>query len=215
MKRLVVVAILMTGGLVGNIFCQAAAKPAPPASIVGSVEEGKYTNQHFGFSLSFPKGWIVADQEVTSTAKAVGSDIVAGTDEKKNKAIKDSMAKEVVLLNLMKKPLGAFGNAMFMMVATRQASPKVTPSMVAEATKSVFSSSPALKLTGDTQVKTIVGRQFALLDYEITVNERTVKSKFHVTMVGTYALTFSLSYTEDEDLAELQKIVDSIRFVKQ
>ncbi len=179
----------------------------------GELSDRVYKNKYFGLTLEVPKGWIISDRETQEATKAVGTEVVKSTDERKNKALQDSFKRETMLLQATKLPIGAMDNAMFVIVANRQMSPAITASMVAEATKSAFSASPALKLLNDTRVETIAGRKFARLDYGININgEQKGKILFYATMHKNYALTFSLSYSDESDLATLQQIVGSFKF---
>ena len=214
MKRFLQCNLLLFGFLFvvsASVFSQVPPKPKA-VDFLGTVHENTYRNDYFGFTLTFPKGWIVADRETTDAATKVGLDVLKGKNERDNKAIEDSLSKEVVLLNVTKKPVGALGNAVFMMGTRKQMSDAVTASMVAEATKSLFDSSPTLRLVADTRVRTIGGRKFALLDYALQANGQTATIKYFVTVVKGYAISFSLSYDQDTDLAELQKVVESLQF---
>lgn len=179
---------------------------------LGKVEDSVYTNGYFGLKLPILKNWHLVDQETTSATIQIGADILKSKNERSNKALEDSTKREVVLLHFAKKPIGSIENAMFMMAVLKQPSPSVTPSMVAEATKSVLSKSPNLKVVRNTRIETIASRKFALVDYEITVNGQTAKIKYYATVINGFALTFSLSYVDDTDLIELAKVVEYLKF---
>ena len=195
-----------------SAFPQTVVGERSSTAFLGSVNGNEYRNDYFGFGLSFPKGWKVNDQEVTSSVTRAGLDVTKGNNERSNRALEESIKNEVVLLNVTKLPVGALGNAMFMMAVRKQASSAVTPSMVAEATKSAFTGSPTVKVASDTRVVTIAGKKFARVDFGINVNGQTATVLYYVTMIDGFAVTFSLSYADESDLAELDKIRESLNF---
>jgi hypothetical protein len=143
----------------------------------------------------------------------VGTDVLKGKNERSNKALEDSVKREVILLHFAKKPIGSIENANFMMTAMKQPSPHVTPSMVAEATKSVLASSPNLKVVADTRIETIAGKKFALVEYVLTASDQSVKIKYYATVIKGFAVAFSLSFADEQDMVPLGKVVESISFV--
>lgn len=218
MTRLQLKAVLILAArvsLAANAPAQTVVKPPTQSAILGSLQDGNYKNDFLGFSLKVPKDWIVADQETTAAAAKIGTDTLKGKDQRDNKLVEESIRLSITLLNVTKKPVGASENAAFVLVVNKQSSSGYTPAMIAEATKSVLDSSPVLKLTADTRVKTVGGRNFALLDYEINANGQRANTKFYVTMIRDYSLSFSLSYVNDSDLVLLEKIVETMQFSGQ
>ncbi len=207
--------IILFAAIVASMALVASAQKSSGAATVnflGNIENHVYKNSFFGLQMSIPQSWIVVDQETTAATSKVGLDMFKSKNEKNNRALQDSVNNEVALLNVAKKPIGSLGNAVFMMATRKQPSAAVTPSMLAEATKSALATSPGLKLTQGLRLRTIAGKQFALLDYTVTANGQTASIKFFATMVRNYSLTFSLSCADEADLPELQKIVESMKF---
>lgn len=196
---------------VPDVFSQ-TTKKAEQIDFLGGVDNGVYLNGYFGFSLSVPKGWKVIDAETTAALMQMGTDVVKGKNERSNKALEESIKQEVVLLNVTKKPIGALENAMVMIGVRKQPSKHITASMVAEATKSLFASSPTVKLTKDVEVVTVAGKKFAAMEFVIDVGEHHGRIKYFVAMVDGFALSFSLSYDDEADFAELKKSWDSLKF---
>jgi hypothetical protein len=210
--RTVVMFVGIVVVLTGSLAAQAMPSKAS-SSILGTVDKGQYINQYLGFSLTIPKGWVVADNETSSAMLKIGQDVLKSDSERDNRAFEESIRKGIVLLNVTKKPVGAAENAVFALSVQKQPSPHVTPAMVAEATKSIFDRTPALKLVKDTRIETIAGRKFALLDYEMSFNGEVVGViRCFITMVKGFSLSFSLSYLQSGNSGELEDIVRSLKF---
>lgn len=211
-KRIAVTVLMLAfAAAVPEAFSQTGVK-GDGIDLLGSVKDGVYRNSYFAFELNVPKGWTVIDHETSVAAMRVGVDVVKGKNKTSNRALEDSIGKEVVLLNVTKKPMGALQNAMFMMAVSKQPSKHVTPSMVAEATKSLFASSPTLKLSEDVEIRTVAGKKFACMEFVIKVGDQSATIKYYVTVIDEFALSFSLSYADAADFPELNKILDSLSF---
>lgn len=99
-----------------------------------------------------------------------------------------------------------------MIAVLKQPSEHVLPTMVAEATKSLFVNSPNMKVVKDTRTGMVGGRKVAMVDYELAVGDKTVTILYYVAIVKGYSLSFSLTYSGDEDRKALESIRDTMRF---
>lgn len=208
------VAIAFTFLLFSSAFSQSPVK-VEQVDFLGRVSEGVYRNDFLGIEVPVPKGWHLVDQETTSASMQMGLNVLKSKNERSNQALEAATKREVIVLHFAKKPMGSGDNAMFMIGVMKQPSESVLPSMVAEATKSLFLSTTNIKVVQDTRSGIVAGKKFALVDYRLTVNEQTVNIKYYVTMIGSYAVGFSLSYVDDSHLTELEKIVASMKFARK
>lgn len=188
------------------------ARPTPSVDFVGTVSEGKYANDFFQLELRFPVDWTVIDQETTGAAIEIGTDFLKGKNERSNRALEASTKSEVVLFHLARKPIGSIENCSFMIAVLKQPSEHVLPTMVAEATKSLFVNSPNMKVVKDTRTGMVGGRKVAMVDYELAVGDKRVTILYYVAIVKGYSLSFSLTYSGDEDRKALESIRDTMRF---
>ncbi|MBK9156199.1 MAG: hypothetical protein IPM25_18660 [Chloracidobacterium sp.] len=205
--------------LVGFPFAASAQKPSTPvpstkaaADFLGAVAEGKYTNDFFEFNLEFPAEWTVVDQETSGATVKIGTDFLKGKDERSNRALEASTKSEVVLFHLARKPIGSIGNCSFMIAVLKQPSAHVLPTMVAEATKSMFVNSPNLKIVKDTRTGTVGRQKVAMVDYELSAGEQKVSILYYVAIVKGYSFSFSLTFSNEEDRKALEQIRDSMVF---
>ncbi|HRJ89443.1 MAG TPA: hypothetical protein PLN05_14440 [Pyrinomonadaceae bacterium] len=203
------------------VSAQAPQKPAAKGDsktgVLGHAADGRYRNDLFGLELKYPADWHVVDQETTAAVLDIGTDFLKGDNQRSNNELESSIKQEVVLFHLTRKPMGSIGNCVFMLAVQKQPSPKVLPKMVAEATKSLLVNSPNLKVARDTRTAMITGRQFAMIDFEMTVGEQKVIILYYVTVTKGYALSYSLTFadTADADRLALENIARSITFDKK
>ena len=194
---------------------QSPPKEASPKNIYGATIDGVYKNDFFGLEFEVPKGWLTVDSEESRAAMKIGNDVFKSDDSQANQALEFALERELTILHVSKKPMGSIGNINLILSAMRQPSRAVTPRMVAEATKSALIASPVVKVTNDTRMETIGGKPVAVVDFQVTVSGQTINTRFFAAMVDTYAVTIGYSYTDDVDLAELDKLVRTIKFTKK
>lgn len=207
---LVVVLMAVSGG-----FSQNPPKEASQKTIYGVTIDGVYKNDFFGLEFEVPKGWLTVDSEESRAAMKIGTDVFKSDDARANQALEFALERELTILHVSKKPMGSIGNINLILNAMRQPSRAVTPRMVAEATKSALIASPVVKVTKDTRMETLGGKPVAVIDFQVTVSGQTINTRFFAAMVDTYAVTIGYSYSDDADLAELDKLVRTIKFTKK
>ncbi len=73
----------------------------------GSVENGVYQNEYFGFSMNLPADWVVQTQEQTENLANTGKDLVAGDDANMKAIIKASEINTANLISVFQYEVGS------------------------------------------------------------------------------------------------------------
>ena len=180
----------------------------------GSIKDGTYRNGFLRFEVKVPNQWLRFESSEIEAAKKVGVDSMQSGTSKFNRALDEAASREVVVLAVGKKPLGAIENSAFAIGIFKQPSAHVTPKMVTEAAKSLLLTNPNNTLVRDVKTEMIGGQQFAVFDTELTaVGGIKVPLRYYATMIRGYSLTVSMSYADKESLDLMEDAFRSIKFL--
>ena len=183
----------------------------------GSLEAGKYKNEYFGFTISFPVTWAVISPKIAQVQQERETEVMSGDVEILKSSLK-AAAKTQPLLIISEQPQG-----------TPTAS--FNPSIVVQAKKvphvsGIISGAKYLQLEMDylrqksnlpyTQIGTpyeveIGGRKFHRVDLTLTSSEIEISQSYLATIEKSYALSLMLSGTKDT-MGRLEEIAESIEF---
>ena len=210
----IVQALLICGLLASVAVAQKAATVKGDSNInpLGSINNGTYRNEFLKFELKVPDQWIRFGSAEVQTAKQIGTDGIKSGDRDFDKAFAEAANREVVVLAMGKKPLGALGNSAIALGVFKQPSAHVTPKMVSEAAKSLIISNPSNKLVRDVENEMIGGKQFAVFDTEIAANGAMIPLRYYATMVRGYSLTVTMTAADEASLKVMEAAFRTIKF---
>jgi hypothetical protein len=182
----------------------------------GSVDQdsvlGKtYTNREFGFEVTLPLTWRIPGDDFEAEMKKAGFDLslnppssVSGVDRvKMNKALQQVS----ILLTAYRSIPGSADNAILRVSVedlrmNRQIKDAVD---YFDAMRAQFRAMklPAGFRYSETQAEQLGKHQFGFLDS----SSRAGKKRLYATVLNGHAILFSISYTKDEDLQELRRVL--------
>lgn len=183
----------------------------PRVELLGEVKQGKYQNSVFGFEFNVPTGWYVANPENADTIKRFAKE---GVKDYKIPNTANTVP-EIISLMITRDALGAVKNAVLGFSVTKQSSSKITATMLAEATRPLFVGKNGTSLNKDIASEVIGGKTFATFEMLVAgLGKQYVR--IYITMIGENAITFVLTYWEDQDRdrSVLGSSIKSIRFTK-
>jgi hypothetical protein len=196
------------------------AKPAETKAAnpdVGKSEAGKYTNDYFGFSMTFPAQWAIAPKETAEELQSQGSDIVAGDDPTMQAAVEAAEKNSYQLLMISEKPVGApvaeFNANLIVMAEKVSHLPGLTSGAdyLASVSNLLQQTELPYQPVGEIQEVEIGGRKFHRADFSLATNGVEVKQSYFATIDKGYALGFILSGT-DGTMPSLEEITQSVAF---
>ncbi|MBW7474719.1 DUF1795 domain-containing protein [Paenibacillus oenotherae] len=182
---------------------------------LGKVENGTYTNDYFGFSLTVPQGWQVQDAETMNEISEMGKDAIAGGDEDKKKDLDLAEKKTLNLLMFSKFEMGSVQlNPNFLSTAEKVSKLQGINSSkdYLEILKKMLTDSQLPYTFGETSTVTIGGQEFETIDASLNTGEVTVSQKYYCAIIEGYALSFAATYMDDESKADMDNIVNTIKF---
>ena len=185
----------------------------------GTVKNSTYQNDYFGLSIQVPDDWSIQDQESQKRLMDLGGKVIAGEDKILSAVLKASELQTVNLLAAFKHPIGAPVpyNPSIMCIAERiRNMPGIKRGKDYHFHSKKFLQSSHLSVSFPREVFTeqLDGKDFDIMPLEMSIAGLTVQQKQYVAITKGYALVIIASYTSDEEEADLNKILQSVRFQK-
>ncbi len=223
MKRtnatLILLSIMLVLALTGCDVIKSVTTDTAKNITTGSFEGNTYTNEYFGLSFTVPDGWTIATKDEMKQIFQAGADAIGSDDEETEKKLKLAEAKTLYLAYALKHPLDyADGfnpniNAVCENLSVAGLVIKTSGDYMDAAIKNLASAMEGYTFS-DAQTKTIAGAEFSVVDAVLDYSGVEIKQQLVCTLKNNYAILFTLTYLEDAEMDELQKIVDSISFGK-
>lgn len=224
MRRIftVLIALFLCAGIAA---AQKKTKPRPVAksSAKPTIDRGKvvgrtYMNKTFGFEVTFPDTWLIPGDDFEEYMKKQGFDLslkapdslAPSTRSKLNKAIK----RVDILLTAYRSMPGMPDNAIVRIsVEDLSINPQIKDAVdYFDAIRAMFA---AMKLPSDhkysdTQAEKLGAMQFAYLD----VSSNAGKKRMYATVRNGFAIMFTISYSNADDLQVLRETLERGDFAK-
>ena len=207
-------------------FAQTKSKPRPrptPAktpvkTIVdqGAVSGRTYTNKTFGFEVTFPDTWLIPDSDFEEYMKKQGFDLSLKTPDslppsskiKRNQAIKHV---NILLTSYRSMPGSADNTIVRISVEELSANPQIKDAVdYFDAIRAMYATMklPADFKYSETQAEKLGIMQFGFLD----ASSNAGKKRMYATVRNGFAVMFTLSYTQAEDLETFRSVLENGNF---
>jgi len=199
-----------------SVGCKKAAKVT-----MGKMSGNTYTNDYFGLTLEMPAGWTILDEETKKLVMGMGSEILADGDAAKQKQLDLAQEKTLPLSIAFKHPLTYTSGPNPNIICMAEQVSKLqllmgikTGADYIEAMKASLAEAPMEYTFGDEILTELVdGKTFYVLDVSADVGVK-IYQKYYAALVDEdrYVLSFVLSYTNDEEQAEVASVLSSVKF---
>ncbi len=185
----------------------------------GSVSGNAYTNQFFGFTIDFPKGWMVMDQEQSRAAMSLGAALIQTGDPVSPDVIAASRKQTIPLLFVMRGASGgqALRTELLEVIATdaRKLSDSLSVLDLASAIGSAVRTLGVPMNPVGTPVKIeVAGREFVKFASIFRVNESEIHITHYATRTNGFILTFQMLSADPNELQKLESAMQSLHFVE-
>jgi hypothetical protein len=193
-----------------------AAIPAKPSLERGSVAGQTYTNRAFGFLVIFPDTWFIPGDDFEADMKKAGFDLSLRAPTTVGAAgrtrIERALKGVTVALTAYRSMPGSADNAI-VRISFEDLKPNPQIKDAIDYFDAMRAQYRAMTLPADfkyseTQAEQLGRWQFAFLDS----SSKAGKKRLYATVRKGYAILFSLSYTNDEDLQTLRKVLKDGNF---
>lgn len=182
----------------------------------GGVLKGVYTNRFFGFSVSYPRDWVVHGEATNIRLKEIGKERAASTGAMSAATSEVLLRNTYQLLTAFQYPLGAAVevNSGFMLVAERvsHAPGIVTGRDYLLYVRPMMIKGGAVPLTDEPAELTLAGRKFFRQDSRLEINGVSVAQSIIITIEKGFALAFIMSGKDQPSIDAMVETVQTLRF---
>jgi hypothetical protein len=181
----------------------------------GTIENSVYKNKYFGLTISIPAEWSIQDQESLQRIMKTGTEVVAGEDKNLKAVIKAAELQTVNLFFAFKHPLGtpvAFNPSIACVAERISQMPGIKrgKDYHFHARKLFESSQMDVSFPRDISTDKLGDVDFDIMYVQMELPGNTVQQEYYATVMKGYALTFVVSFTNEEDKAVLGEVLNSI-----
>jgi hypothetical protein len=185
--------------------------PAAPAVDRGRVSGRTYTNETFGFELTFPDSWLIPDDDFEEHMRSQGFDLglkpPTATDPRAQRALKEAMKRLTVLVTAYKYLPGYSDNVVVRIaVEDLAANPQIKDAVdYVDAVRSMYLAAkmpPGFSFS-ETQAEQLGKKQFAFIDLATPDS----LSRMYVTVRAGHAILIKITYNEDRDLQVVREVL--------
>ena len=182
----------------------------------GSVSDGVYNNTFFGFSVTYPKDWVVHGDATNTRLREIGKERATSTGAMSAASTEAVLKNTYQLLTTFRYPMGANVevNPSFMVVAEKVSH---APAIVNGRDYLIYVR-PMMIKTGVVPVQDepaellLSGRKFFRQDSRVQVNGLSINQAIIITVIKGYALAFILSGKDQLTVDEMAKAVSTLKF---
>ena len=198
------------------ISCKKEVKNLPEDFDFGETKDNTYTNPYFGLTFEYPSDWSMQSKHDIKAITDKGDKYLASDNSQLKSVLKASQINTAYLFSLFKYPLKSTQNynASLSVIAENIAG---NPEIIRGEdylfnSKELLKQTPALyEFEEGFDTKTIDDYTFDILRANATYGGFNVEQEFFCIVRYGFSLSFVLSYTNDEEKAELYKIINSIQ----
>ncbi len=183
----------------------------------GSVTNGVYTNRFFGFSVAYPKGWVVHGEATNVRLKEIGKERATTTGAMSAASSEVILRNTYQLLTAFQYPMGTAVdvNPGFMLVAERvsHAPAIITGGDYLLHVRPLMIQTGVVPLTDEPAELTLAGRKFFRQDSRTEINGASVQQAIVITINQGFAIAFIVSGKDQQSIDELVESVSTLKFV--
>ncbi|SNS70611.1 hypothetical protein SAMN05446037_10181 [Anaerovirgula multivorans] len=185
---------------------------------LGSVEGSTYTNDYFGSTFTIPEEWVIADEEEMEMITNMGQELIAGDDEELNKEIDLSKEKTLNMVMAFKYPLTHTDGYNPNIMCIAENLNLVEGLAIKNGDDYLEYSKEVLQMSGmpysfeDVYTEKIGGKEFHVLVAKLDFGVMEITQKYYSTIINKYAFNFIVSYSNDEELEELNGVLNTVEF---
>ena len=183
----------------------------------GGINNSVYRNKYFGLSIQIPSKWSIQDQDARQLIMKAGTEMVAGEDKNLKAVLKATELQTVNLLAVFEHPLGspvAFNPNMACLAEQTRQMPGIKrgKDYHFHTRKILESGQVDVTFPKDISTENLGGVDFDIMHLQMVLPGITVQQKYYATIMKGYALVCIVTFSNEEQEATLDTMLDSIEF---
>jgi TonB family protein len=185
---------------------------------MGSVTDNVYTNNFFGFTYEFPKGWSVPSEETRKYMKELRKAAATGGDPTKSALFDVAEKRTHQLLTVLEHPVGTPGAtdaSIYVMAEDISYAPGVQkPSDYLLNTKAgLVKQRPDVKVLREPTDTTYGGKPFSRMETSVEKSPgQTLYTGYAAAILNSQAILFLFACNKPEQLASLMDTLNTLQF---
>lgn len=214
-KLLLLLSIVLVFG------CKEEKKNMPTNFDFGKIEGTVYSNDFFKFKISSNPDWYVLSQEQLDNVIEDGVDYIADNsgDTTFKREVEASKVNLANLFGVYQSELGTtydFNPSLAMNAENLKDFPEIVTieDYLVQAKIMMQQTGMTLRFMEEDKRVKLGSQEFIGIILENNTFEQPIKQEFYSTLINNFALNIIVSYVEEEDKEELQKMLSTIKFYK-
>jgi hypothetical protein len=193
----------------------ASAQTVTPES--GRVSDGVYRSTYFGFSYTYPHDWVVHGDATNQRLRELGKQRATSTKALSEPQAEVSLKHSYQLLTLFERALGTpgvvYNRSMQIIAEDVRPLPGITSGREYLLNAMEMLKKMGLQPLQDDPVGVVIsGHQFFRLDFKNPVKDILIQQAMITTVSKGFAVSFGFSVGPDQDLEEVVRTLDSVKF---
>ena len=199
------------------LACMGCEKKASEEIDFGTFSGSLYQNKYFDMTITIPSDWSIQDNQAKQQIASTGQKMLSGDDKNMQAIVKASELQSVSLFIIFEHPLGTpvpF-NLNISCVAERVSHmPGIREGKDYHfhAKKILESGKMDFSFPKEIYPENISGVDFHIMSVELKMHGMTVTQEYYTTIMKGYALSFIISFTNDEERNTLINILQTLTF---
>ena len=185
---------------------------------MGSVGDNVYTNNYFGFTYEFPKGWSVPNEETRKYLREMTKAAATGGDQTKAAIFEVAAKRTHQLLTVLERPMGTPGASETSIVVMSE-DISYAPGIQKASdyllnTKAILvKQRPDLKIQREPTDFTFGGKPFARMDVSVENSPGvSVYTGYAATILNSQVILFVFTSNKPQQLTSLTDTLNTLKF---
>ncbi|NMH88690.1 hypothetical protein [Flavivirga algicola] len=205
----VLIVVLLVSGCKKNVN-------VPLSFDYGSVKDGVYDNTFFKFRLPVDPDWYMLNTDEADQIYKTGNDLVSGDNESLKKTLDASMVNIAKLLSVFRSQPGTtidFNPSILINAENLRSFPNVdTPKKyIIQAKELIRQSGMDIEYIEEKDKVRIGSQDFVFMSVKNSYNGFDIHQDYFVTLKNGFAVSFIMSYTNQEDKEALYTMFDELK----
>ncbi|HAI75942.1 MAG TPA: hypothetical protein DCM08_06800 [Microscillaceae bacterium] len=182
----------------------------------GIVDNNTYKNAYLGFMIPLHPDWLVQDGEVRKQLIDLGVEMIGTDNAALEQALKSAQQNQRIfnLLTLSKMPLGVPGPSLIIMAEyLGEAASVMNDKNYLMASREMMHTSKLPVRCGGLMEKTLHNNtKLFYIECKYTTDSAAIEQQLFVHIFGKFAVSFVISYDNEEDKAILENLISSLQY---
>ena len=194
-----------------------ACKQQPKSFDYGKIDNGVYTNNYFDFEIPVPRDWAVQNKEQVEQLQKTGEELVSEGNKELGAKIKAADVRTAILLTVFKNKTDSvtekFNSSFIILSENLGGMPIKKGSEYLSHSKEIMQqSNMSYQFAPSYATEKIGNRDFDRMDVSLGGQTPNVHQSYYSLIDRDFALSVIISYEDEEQKAELKKIINTIKF---